>query len=646
MTPAILSPWGLPPGTPPPTRWSIFGAQAAKWGVVVGVLVFLVAAAGSVSGAPDPLNTWHIRTNTFEFSRCLAVGNGVVVAGTSSKRILSSRDGQIWASHDLSTNRLPQRSSWGVAYGNGRFVAAGPGSGFAVSTDGETWTDVETPRSWDAYDLLFAQGLFVAVGGTSGPGGPQTGAAIWTSPDGLTWTMAPGFPRPGFLFRSVASGNGRFLAVSPGNLLMTSSNGLGWSEQSVAPSDIPYDVSFGNGLFLGLGSASAASSTDGLHWVRGGAYGSSNFELTGVTFSGGLFFVGAPGRFLATSTDGAVWVPRLLPDGDATFAVASSIEFNSRIVVGGSSLLQSDPIRPAAPLILVQPSDRLLRLGGSYLNSVEAESPLPVRYQWRRDGQDLPGATNATVRIEDVPFGLAGVHQVVVRSDGGSITSAPALVTVAQPPTILVQPVGQMTVAGGQASFSVAVEGTRPLSFRWRQNGTTRQTVIGEATVSFLTVTNVQADSTINVVVSNIVAGSGLLSRTVSLQVVPDTDGDGIPDAYETAHGLDPLNPLDATLDADGDGLNNLAEYRAGTDPRSASSYLKVAASRTAAGVNLEFQGAAGQTYTVEYTDDLGLGSWQRLADVTAGPEQGTRSVVDPSPARGRFYRLVTPRSP
>ena len=218
--------------------------------------------------------------------------------------------------------------------------------------------------------------------------------------------------------------------------------------------------------------------------------------------------------------------------------------------------------------------------------------------------------------------------------------------TVAQPPTILVQPVGQMTVAGGQASFSVAVEGTRPLSFRWRQNGTTRQTVIGEATVSFLTVTNVQADSTINVVVSNIVAGSGLLSRTVSLQVVPDTDGDGIPDAYETAHGLDPLNPLDATLDADGDGLNNLAEYRAGTDPRSASSYLKVAASRTAAGVNLEFQGAAGQTYTVEYTDDLGLGSWQRLADVTAGPEQGTRSVVDPSPARGRFYRLVTPRSP
>ena len=44
-----------------------------------------------------------------------------------------------------------------------------------------------------------------------------------------------------------------------------------------------------------------------------------------------------------------------------------------------------------------------------------------------------------------------------------------------------------------------------------------------------------------------------------------DSDYDGLPDAWEIAHGLDPANPLDAALDADGDGLTNLEEVTKGT---------------------------------------------------------------------------------
>jgi hypothetical protein len=45
-----------------------------------------------------------------------------------------------------------------------------------------------------------------------------------------------------------------------------------------------------------------------------------------------------------------------------------------------------------------------------------------------------------------------------------------------------------------------------------------------------------------------------------------DWDGDGMPDDWEIANGLDPTID-DSMLDADGDGLTNLEEYERGTDP-------------------------------------------------------------------------------
>jgi len=45
-----------------------------------------------------------------------------------------------------------------------------------------------------------------------------------------------------------------------------------------------------------------------------------------------------------------------------------------------------------------------------------------------------------------------------------------------------------------------------------------------------------------------------------------DTDSDGLPDAWEIAHGLDPQFN-DATLDYNNSGLNNLQEYQDGLDP-------------------------------------------------------------------------------
>ena len=45
-----------------------------------------------------------------------------------------------------------------------------------------------------------------------------------------------------------------------------------------------------------------------------------------------------------------------------------------------------------------------------------------------------------------------------------------------------------------------------------------------------------------------------------------DDDGDALPDVFEIANNLGPLNPLDAAQDADGDGWTNLQEYTQGTE--------------------------------------------------------------------------------
>ena len=46
-----------------------------------------------------------------------------------------------------------------------------------------------------------------------------------------------------------------------------------------------------------------------------------------------------------------------------------------------------------------------------------------------------------------------------------------------------------------------------------------------------------------------------------------DTDGDGMPDAWEEQHGLNPASPEDAEFDPDHDGLTNREEFLLGTDP-------------------------------------------------------------------------------
>ena len=128
-----------------------------------------------------------------------------------------------------------------------------------------------------------------------------------------------------------------------------------------------------------------------------------------------------------------------------------------------------------------------------------------------------------------------------------------------------------------------------------------------------------------------------------TLVVVTDADGDGLPDVWEVAHGLDPHDPSDASKDPDGDGLSNLAEYLAGTDPRNANSVLRLEV-EVGAEVALKFPGVTGRAYTIQYLDALGTGGWTKLIDVQTRGADGPVVLADSNPnAVVRFYRVVTP---
>ena len=123
-----------------------------------------------------------------------------------------------------------------------------------------------------------------------------------------------------------------------------------------------------------------------------------------------------------------------------------------------------------------------------------------------------------------------------------------------------------------------------------------------------------------------------------------DTDGDGMPDLWELAHGLDPHWAGDADLDYNGNGLTNLEEYWVGTNPREPHPGLLIAVALDRDGaLRLKWTAAAGRAYTVQRQAGLGQ-QWENA--FLLPPRLATQTVEwvdDVAGSSPRWYRLVTP---
>ena len=152
--------------------------------------------------------------------------------------------------------------------------------------------------------ITYGNGIFVALG---------YGGVIMTSPDGANWVVRriPLLSSDESSFTGVAFGNGIFVGVGAGNI-GTSQDGITWVTTNKP--DSFRNVNYVNGMFIAVGQAGTiVTSTDGLNWMDRESGTSDNLDA--VAYGKSIYVIvgsnleGTSGTIL-TSTDGITWTPR------------------------------------------------------------------------------------------------------------------------------------------------------------------------------------------------------------------------------------------------------------------------------------------------------------------------------------------------
>ena len=93
-----------------------------------------------------------------------------------------------------------------------------------------------------------------------------------------------------------------------------------------------------------------------------------------------------------------------------------------------------------------------------------------------------------------------------------------------------------------------------------------------------------------------------------------DGDGDGIPDSWETAYGLnEQVSNIGA--DTDGDGFSDIAEYVSGTSPIDGSDFFSYSGAYNENQFELLFETKVGRTYSLKVSTDLQ--SWHNWSSIS-----------------------------
>jgi hypothetical protein len=96
----------------------------------------------------------------------------------------------------------------------------------------------------------------------------------------------------------------------------------------------------------------------------------------------------------------------------------------------------NDDFPRTPPVIVTQPQGGSFNLGQNLVLSINATGAPPLRFQWRFNGALVRGVTGPSFSLNNFSLEQAGVYHVTVANPFGRVESAPAVVALANVPTL------------------------------------------------------------------------------------------------------------------------------------------------------------------------------------------------------------------
>lgn len=392
----------------------------------------------------DPLDTWT--AGTVAASRSMSdveYLDGRFIAG-GSQYVYLSFDGTTWSEQYLGLNF----HSEGFASDGNKFVSVGydwNGSAWFGtihhSIDGKSWQSATMPATEEIRDVAAGGGVFVAVG--------DAGTILRSSDGGATWTSqtAPGAAS----LAAVAYGSGVFVAVG-GTAVYTSPNGISWTDRSAGSGLESWqsfkDVVFANGSFIAGGwySGPRISSDGGVAWQSTTIAGGADYDITAFSSGSGVIVASAvratspANPVLLVSQDGEIWGE----SGVSSFPDTDAITHGDGVflTVHGSSgaSFQSTgfyPLNIAPSANISAPSTGNVREFVGFSANASDPDGNPLTLIWNfKDGTALREGSTVSHA-----FPVGGTYSVdLIATDIlGGVTTVSHSITIADPLTVWTQ---------------------------------------------------------------------------------------------------------------------------------------------------------------------------------------------------------------
>jgi hypothetical protein len=184
-----------------------------------------------------------------------------------------------------------------------------------------------------------------------------------------------------------------------------------------------------------------------------------------------------------------------------------------------------NPVEVSAVQISAHPQSLTIEEGDNAIFTTSASGGGTLSFQWRKDEQNIVGATGSSLVLVNVSEADAALYDVVVSNSAGSQYSLAALLSVNTPvivvptvdPVVIVSQPQALTVdESTSASFSVQVTGDGEISYQWLKDG---QTINGATAASFsINPVSLSDAASYRVRVTN--SEGSVLSNSVALTVI------------------------------------------------------------------------------------------------------------------------------